>query len=656
MRVKPLYKDRYPGLTPFDKGQSTIFFGRDREKKGLFYQVCLEKMVVLFGKSGLGKSSLLNAGVSPMLEKNGYLPIRIRFTSGSQASTEEGSENLLLRDFKLVLRAESYSSNILYNKENPQLWEFVKAARFTEFIAADAGTDPNTNTETKDLALQTGSAIANTPVVPVFIFDQFEEFFHHPVKHQQEFLKQLAELVHEETPYRILDWITGMEPENRTPEQVSWHQQPALKVVFALRSDSLANMQSIVPFIPTVLRTRYELKPLTPEQAAQAISGPAEKEDLGPGYIPPFSYKDTALTGIIDQLKGKTNEIESSQLQIVCNFIEDKVKEVFKQKNDGSKIMVDSTIINPPVDFPLILDNFYETQLKKISDPADREKARKLIEDELVIDGVRDSLSKNRLNVNYEINDDLIEEILNTRLIREETTNWGPIYELSHDTLIAPVEKSKYRRQEEEEKIRLRELARQKDEELKEKYAQLAKEIQLRQEAERQKAEVEKLSKKLRSRSLLIFFLITAVIIGVTIIAIITERNTIDSKNKTLKNQEVNIKAKDDLLELFGLTKRKGINPDQIPNDTNTKIKVLKIVSTVDSTLGNDNNDYTINNDSIFSNIIDSVFKDDIKKIPNNKRMNTKQKIEQLRRLYPDLKKYRISGGQLPLEYTPGDR
>ena len=108
MRIRQLYKDRYPGLLPFDKGQSTIFFGRDKEKKELFYQICLEKMVVLFGKSGLGKSSLLNAGVSPLLESNGYLPMRVRFTSGSQISVEDGSENLLIRDFILAFSGFHY--------------------------------------------------------------------------------------------------------------------------------------------------------------------------------------------------------------------------------------------------------------------------------------------------------------------------------------------------------------------------------------------------------------------------------------------------------------------------------------------------------------------------------------------------------------------
>src|SRR5260221_2967723 len=394
-------------------------------------------MVVLFGKAGIGKSSLLNAGVSPMLEANGYLPVRVRFTSDSQASNEEGSENQLLRDFKLVLREPKFNDRILYNKESPRLWEIVKAANYNEFIDEKLNQELSLWIAGKGTGSENAISYSKEPrqVVPVFIFDQFEEFFHHPVTHQQEFLSQLGEIVHEESPYRILDWITDIDPDQRTTEQVNWSQQPVVKVVFSLRSDSLANMQSLVAYIPTALRNRYELRPLTPPQAEEAIKEPAQK-DLGPDYTSPFSFEEGTLNDIIKVLKGKTDEIESSQLQIMCNFIEDKIRQQIMNGGPTSALVVNADIIKPIEDFPSILDNFYETQLNKIEDPHDREIARKLIEDDLVIDGIRDRISKNKLMSKYEISEDLIEEIQNTRLIREETTNWGTIYELSHDTLI----------------------------------------------------------------------------------------------------------------------------------------------------------------------------------------------------------------------------
>ena len=500
MRAKPLYKERYPGLQPFDKGQSTIFFGRDKETKDLFYKICLEKIVVLFGKSGLGKSSLLNAGVSPLLEKNGYLPIRIRFTSGTQASTNPGSENLLINDFKQEIKGDNYKDNILYDKNAPKIWELIKSVKFNELVDPIVNPELWNFLETKKGGREEGSnAEKDFKVTPVFIFDQFEEFFNHPVLHQQEFMSQLSEALHEETPHRILEWLTSKEPEDRTKDEVEWHKQPLVKVVFALRSDKLALMQSVVNHIATVLGNRFELKALIPVQAEQAITGPAAKTDLGPEYIPAFSFEKNTLDEIVHELSGESNEIESSQLQIICNHIEQKVI----SQGGGNSFIVDKNIIEPKVDFPLIIENFYETQLSKIEEPENREIARKLIEDDLVIDGQRDSISKIKLNNTLHISDDLIEELVFARLIREEATSRGIVYELSHDTLIAPVEKSKNRRlqsekdkKREEEKILLAQEATKKDEELKERYKQLITEIQLKEEAQRQKEELEILTKK----------------------------------------------------------------------------------------------------------------------------------------------------------------
>jgi len=50
--------------------------------------------VVVFAKSGVGKSSLLYAGLFPKLKKNNYYPIKIRFQnlqktdSAAQATTQ----------------------------------------------------------------------------------------------------------------------------------------------------------------------------------------------------------------------------------------------------------------------------------------------------------------------------------------------------------------------------------------------------------------------------------------------------------------------------------------------------------------------------------------------------------------------------------------
>ena len=55
-----------------------MFFGRDAEVDGLFNRTRSSRLLVLFGKSGLGKTSLLRAGVFPQLRKHAMFPIEVR--------------------------------------------------------------------------------------------------------------------------------------------------------------------------------------------------------------------------------------------------------------------------------------------------------------------------------------------------------------------------------------------------------------------------------------------------------------------------------------------------------------------------------------------------------------------------------------------------
>ena len=61
----------YRFLDSFGPRDRAIFFGRDRESALLRSWILTRRWLVLFGRSGVGKSSLLGAGVYPWLEENG---------------------------------------------------------------------------------------------------------------------------------------------------------------------------------------------------------------------------------------------------------------------------------------------------------------------------------------------------------------------------------------------------------------------------------------------------------------------------------------------------------------------------------------------------------------------------------------------------------
>ncbi|MCB0613905.1 MAG: ATP-binding protein, partial [Phaeodactylibacter sp.] len=80
---------RYPGPRPFTSGQQKVFYGREEEVRSLSRLIGREQLVVLFSKSGMGKSSLLNAGIVPKVQDEGRLaPLDIRFRAFTDGETD----------------------------------------------------------------------------------------------------------------------------------------------------------------------------------------------------------------------------------------------------------------------------------------------------------------------------------------------------------------------------------------------------------------------------------------------------------------------------------------------------------------------------------------------------------------------------------------
>ena len=63
----------YKGLARYEEVDAPYFFGRDAEAELVVANVLASRLTLLFGDSGVGKSSLLHAGVAPRLRAIGDL-------------------------------------------------------------------------------------------------------------------------------------------------------------------------------------------------------------------------------------------------------------------------------------------------------------------------------------------------------------------------------------------------------------------------------------------------------------------------------------------------------------------------------------------------------------------------------------------------------
>ncbi len=71
-------KSPFKFLDSYTREDRAVFFGRDREITELYRRVFESKMLLVYGISGTGKSSLVNCGLASRFDESDWLPINVR--------------------------------------------------------------------------------------------------------------------------------------------------------------------------------------------------------------------------------------------------------------------------------------------------------------------------------------------------------------------------------------------------------------------------------------------------------------------------------------------------------------------------------------------------------------------------------------------------
>jgi hypothetical protein len=393
---------RYPGAQPFsdDAISRKIFFGREREVVALSDQILANRMVVVYARSGLGKTSLLNAGVAQRLRDEGYMPLIVRVNdvqNGPRASVLQGISDAAERQ------------RIEYIAGDPSsLWSFFKTAEFWR---------------------------GDILVKPVLILDQFEELFTlQSPEARMNFLSELGYLVR------------GVAPPNFAEAHPNLSDAaPAVHVVLSLREDFLGLLEEAADRIPQILDHRFRLTPLSLHAAAEALTGPAAIVDAALGTRP-FRYDPKAVERILDYLSRRhvrtlveiTRNIEPFQLQLICQRFERIAGERQRQSTDSVTLTIED--IGGEAALRDTLKEFYRRALEALPGRRVREAARRLCENFLISpEGRRLSLEENEIKRQLRLSSETLRQLVSNRLLRCDSRADSIYYELSHDALIEPV-------------------------------------------------------------------------------------------------------------------------------------------------------------------------------------------------------------------------
>jgi len=488
----------WPGLDYFGEQSQAFFHGRNEESDLLLSMVRHRLLTVLYGQSGLGKSSLLQAGLFPRLRADGWLPVYIRLShTEADGLGGEGPGALVAQTRQFISEAieEAIREGHLLGdadgadgagrsptpRDNESLWEYLHR---------------------RDSGLR---SVTRERVAPVLVFDQFEEIFtlgrtaaRRAIR--QTFLRDLADCIENRLPEGVLKEMNRRQPGDSNQFADLDFTRQDYRVVVSLREDYLAELHDLSDLMPSIHENQTRLLPLNGWQALDAIALPGEAlvEPVVAREIVELvaaSRRGEAAANGAGTVENNGELIDESRLEVDPALLSMVCRELNIERQRRKQPRITAEITNDLLrnSSRSILRGFYTECFRSLPDQQSAPEVQKFVEDELLTpSGYRNMAelvrAKNRLS-KAGVGDPAaaIQQLIDERLLRvserpQDKTKW---LELTHDVMCDVVKESRRDREVREGK------ERQEREESERSARRLA-------EAERQRAEAEEQAKRAR--------------------------------------------------------------------------------------------------------------------------------------------------------------
>jgi WD40 repeat protein len=403
----------WPGLESFREADAPFFRGREQDADALLRLVRRERLTVLFGLSGLGKSSLLQAGLFPRLRTEGMLPVYVRVVH------DEDARHLRTHVLgALAAAAATDGVDAPPMNEHETLWE--------HFHRAGAGYWNHDN----------------QLVTPVLVFDQFEEAFTHgatPARAARTaaFLEEFGDLIEERPPRALHERIERRETDARAYD-FSRHQY---RVVISVRADFLGDLEPLKERVPSIGRNRYRLEPLWGRAALSVTAAGGEAlvaPEVGERIVRLVAGEEMEHGAeAVVRVPLERLVVDPSLLSLFCRELNERRKRQLEDRETiGADLVAGSR--------NLILSEFFERSVADLD-----ARVRAFVEDRMLTKGGhRNSVSQDDALAMDGINRYALDALVRRRLLRREERNGRPWLELTHDVLTGVVRRSREAREE----------------------------------------------------------------------------------------------------------------------------------------------------------------------------------------------------------------
>jgi hypothetical protein len=380
------------GLASFTEGDRSFFAGRGDEIEDLLRLVRRDTLTLLYGVSGLGKTSLVQAGLFPALREENILPVPIRL------DYLEGALPLAYQILNAITAA-AIAAKVEAPQPRPDetLWEYFHREG-NHFWSA-----------------------RNDLVTPFLAFDQFEEFFtlgrETPARAAQAgaFIVELADLVEDRPPAALRDDPSRAKGFNFKPAP--------LKVLLAMREDYLADLDRIRSHFRALGQNRLRLLPMGEKQARQVIA-------LGAPLLAP-GVEDRIVQYVAGGAAAEEITVAPALLSLVLRELNE------RRLARGPEAKITPDLLD--VEQHKIFEDFY---LRTLADFPPN--VRLFIEDELLTaSGHRNSCALDDALTRPDVTLPVLNELVNRRLLAYEDRHHTRRVELTHDVLVPVIKASR---------------------------------------------------------------------------------------------------------------------------------------------------------------------------------------------------------------------
>ena len=429
----------YLGFRTYKESDSELFKGREDDIRNIYDYIINNSVTILYANSGIGKSSVINAGLCPILRSNNYFPIYIRCNEYSSTDTFDkllidvlsssasltklwyGSDDnpVLLGGAADDNNREEQSSNNDGNKETKVEFKvrsiYEEKEEHSMFYQLDQALSKKSLwwfLRTREIYFEVAPGI-EAVFTPLLIFDQFEEFFDKAGSFDVsgEFFKWYNRVFSQITPPDVQKAYNEISINYTQGQKFILNIDLKCKSLFSLRKEYIGQMDYwVYQYAETrntsFLYNRYLLRPLQKKQAEQVI-GLSDKLQ---------SKKESILNYIGTK---EHDGYPAIILSVVCD-------ELLEEENAFETLLKGENVEH-------VLSLAYERAIKKSS------LTSKEVEDleKKLVDKNCKRIRRTKEDLKHFLaNENKIEELLNCHIL---TSIGGGIYELIHDKIAVVV-------------------------------------------------------------------------------------------------------------------------------------------------------------------------------------------------------------------------